>query len=217
MRYTRPLWLCLAVLLILAAGTTRAEEIVYFTNGSAMPVRAHEVQGTMIHVDLGGDAFMAFPLSMVDRVEIAGKEIVLDPSFSGGNMRSSTNSNSGSFPVRGRVPTRHSDSPNKLPLQVAEEDPQVNYDGKMGVAVYQPNWNSNQKGKRLSGATASRRAMGHKDMLGARRVGGRHVIGSLTPPNAGASELRLRGAEPKNLPKPPPSTAQDGADSGSGD
>jgi hypothetical protein len=221
MRHTRPCFLCLAFLLLLAAGTARAEEIIYFTNGTAMPIRAYEVRDSMIHVDLGGDSFMAFPLTMVEKVEAAGKEVVLDPSFSG-NMRSSTAAPGagGNFPVRGSVPSRYSDSKNKLPLQVAEEDPEVDYDGKMGVAVYRPFQGSNQMGKRGLGASGNQRAMGLSDRAGSRRVGGRHVIGSTQPPNASNGRPPLMSLEAKTKsdtpPPPPPTDQEDGADSGSG-
>jgi hypothetical protein len=223
MRHTRPCFLCLAFLLLLAAGTARAEEIIYFTNGTAMPIRAYEVRDSMIHVDLGGDSFMAFPLTMVEKVEAAGKEVVLDPSFSG-NMRSSTAAPGagGNFPVRGSVPSRYSDSKNKLPLQVAEEDPEVDYDGKMGVAVYRPFQGSRQAGKRMVGAAGNQRVTGRSDRLGAQRVGSRHVIGATDPPNANNGRPPLVGLEPKSTTKPPTQPPaddqqQDSGDSGSGD
>jgi hypothetical protein len=210
----------LALFLVLAAGTARAEEIVYFSNGSTMPIRSHEVRGEMIHVDLGGDAFMAFPLSMVEKVVAAGKEVVLDPSFSGGNMISSGPGQGGNHPVRGSVPTAYSKSKNKLPMQVAAEDPEVEYDGNMGVAVYRPFQGSNQMGKRGLGASGNQRAMGLSDRAGSRRVGGRHVIGSTQPPNASNGRPPLMSLEAKTKsdtpPPPPPTDQEDGADSGSG-
>lgn len=224
MRHTRRLLLGLAIFLVLSAGTARAEEIVYFSNGSAMPIRSHEVRGDMIHVDLGGDAFMAFPLSMVDKVVAAGKEVVLDPSFSGGNMVASEPGQGGNFPVRGSVPTAYSKSKNKLPMQVAEEDPEVDYDGKMGVAVYRPYQGSNQMGKRGLGAAGNQRAMGLSERTGSRRVGGRHVIGAAQPPNATKGgrpplvslEPKAGSMSPPAPPSPPPDQ-QDSTDSGSGD
>jgi len=223
MRHTRMILPCLVVLLVLAAGTARAEEIVYFTNGSAMPVRSHEVRGTMIHVDLGSNSFMAFPLSMVEKVEVAGKEVVLDPSFGGSNRVMSTGGPGagGNFPVRGSVPSRYSDSKNKLPMEVAEEDPEVDYDGKMGVAVYRPFQGSRQAGKREIGAVGNKRAMGSSERLGTRRVGGRHVIGGTEPPNLAKGRPPLVSLEPKSRtnasPPPPPPDPADSTDSATDD
>ena len=220
MRHTRMILPCLAVLLILAAGAVQAEEIVYFTNGNAMPIRSHEVRGSMIHVDLGSDAFMAFPLSMVEKVEVAGKEVVLDPSFSSNKVFSTAGpGGGGNFPVRGTEPSRYSDSKNKLPMEIAEEDPSVDYDGKMGVAVYRPYHNSNQAGKRALASAGHRRAGGSSERLGTRRVGNRHVIGGADPPGASRGKPPIVSLEPKSkasTPTPPPDS-QDSADSGTTD
>jgi hypothetical protein len=96
-------------LIILATAPVLAEEVVYFTNGTSMPIRSHEIRGDMLHVDLGSDAFMAFPLYMVDKIEDAGKEVSLTPSFSAGNkiMAGRTPTTEGSYPVTGQAPGRY--------------------------------------------------------------------------------------------------------------
>lgn len=58
-----------------------AEEIIYFTNGTSMPIRSHRIEGDMVHVDLGGNGFMAFPMFMVDRVD-GTDQVKLKPSSS---------------------------------------------------------------------------------------------------------------------------------------
>lgn len=217
MRHTRRILACLAVVVLLAAGASRAEEIITFKNGTAMPIRSHELKGSMIHVDLGADNFMAFPLSMVDKVEVAGKEIVLDPSFSNPSNVISPGAN---HPVRGSIPSRFSDSKNKQPLETAAADPAVEYDGKMGVAVYRPDYNSAAPNKRELGITGNGRARGGSSgMLGTRRVGGRNVIGD-GPARRGSNRPPLVGLEPKvvTAPDPPPAEeSQSSADSASGD
>jgi len=59
----------IAIGLLAAAGSSFAEEVVYFTNGTTMPIRTHHVEGGMVHVDLGGNGFMAFPEYMIEKVE----------------------------------------------------------------------------------------------------------------------------------------------------
>jgi len=74
-----------------------AEEIIFFTNGTSMPIRSHRIEGDMVHVDLGGNGFMAFPMFMIDRVE-GTDQVELKPSSSrpGSNrMVASTRSGGG--------------------------------------------------------------------------------------------------------------------------
>jgi hypothetical protein len=183
---------CSVLALLLLGGAASAEEIVYFTNGTTMPIRSHEIKGEMIHVDLGGESFMAFPMRMVEKVEKAGSKVMLDPSYSGGNRISG-----GSRPVRGTVPSRYSDSENKLPIERAADDPQVQMDGKSGVAVYRPYGDSRQAGKKALGAAGNQRVMGGAGgYTGTRRKGSRHVIGGADGPKArGGAKPPVTGLE----------------------
>ena len=70
----------LALISIVAVGNVLAEEIVTFTNGATMPIRSHEFDGDMIKVDLGDDQFMAFPRSVVEKIEVARGDVQLTPS-----------------------------------------------------------------------------------------------------------------------------------------
>jgi hypothetical protein len=65
---------------LLAALPAAAEEIIYFTNGSSLPVRGHVIEGEMIKVDLGDDGVMAFPRFVVDKIVEAPRGVVLKPS-----------------------------------------------------------------------------------------------------------------------------------------
>jgi hypothetical protein len=103
-------WIPVVLALLTLALPVWAEEILFLKSGSAMPVVSHKVDGNMIHVDLGDNAFMAFPLSMVDRVERAGKNVVLQRSNTGGtNVMTPRPDPTGSFPVRGSAQSRRSD------------------------------------------------------------------------------------------------------------
>jgi hypothetical protein len=70
------------VLAGIAAGSTlRADQVVYFTNGTSMEVRSHNLDGTMIRVDLGGGAVVGFPRNMVERIEDRGRSVYTNPAF----------------------------------------------------------------------------------------------------------------------------------------
>ena len=79
--------LLLAVLGLLPS-VVLADEIVHFTNGAEMTVRSHAVEqdNTMVRLDLGGNSFIAFPMSMVDKIVSAGQDVFLNPSFHPSNQ-----------------------------------------------------------------------------------------------------------------------------------
>lgn len=57
------------VLGALAAPAARADEMVYFTNGTYMRVQSHEIQGETVRLRIDGSAMLAFPARMVERIE----------------------------------------------------------------------------------------------------------------------------------------------------
>jgi hypothetical protein len=67
------------LLMVVVAGSASAEEVIHFTNGTVMPIRSHKIEGDLIKVDLGDDGFMAFPKSVVEKIEEA-PDVVLMPS-----------------------------------------------------------------------------------------------------------------------------------------
>ena len=66
-------------LFVLTTGVALADEVIHFENGTFLPIRSHTVKDNMVHVVLGSNASMAFPNSMVDRIERGGR-LVYDPS-----------------------------------------------------------------------------------------------------------------------------------------
>jgi hypothetical protein len=70
---------------VLAAGAALADEIIHFENGTHLPIRSHTVKDGMVHVVMGTNAKMAFPTSMVDRIERGGR-LVYDPSMATTNQ-----------------------------------------------------------------------------------------------------------------------------------
>lgn len=69
------------VLVVLSSGAALADEIVHFTNGTSMPIRSHKIEKDMIHVTLGADAAIAFPMSMVERIEDSGRNVFANPAY----------------------------------------------------------------------------------------------------------------------------------------
>ena len=59
----------------LAALPSRADEILFFANGTTMAIKSHMIKDGTITVDLGAKAQMAFPASSVDRIEQAGRAV----------------------------------------------------------------------------------------------------------------------------------------------
>ncbi len=74
-----------AVLVAAAVGSLSsvafADEVVKFTNGAEMPVVSHTVEKGMVKLDLGNNSFIAFPMSMVDKIINAGHDVFLNPTF----------------------------------------------------------------------------------------------------------------------------------------
>ena len=201
----RPSRLFLAVIAIgfaVVSAPAWAEEILHFTNGTTMPIRGHEIKGQMIHIDLGGDSSMAFPLSMVEKVEEAGADVVLDGSPAG-NRR-----------VTGVVPSRHSDSSNKLPRDDGVGDPNVETDDN-GVAVYRPYAGGASNKARLGVAGNQQVLQGRGRYAGTQRKGSRHVIGGAPQPG-GKKEVNPVGLAQKSGDAPPPKKTSDGESDSSG-
>ncbi len=65
-----------------------ADEVVHFTNGAEMTVRAHALENdkAMVRLDLGGNSFIAFPMSMVETIVSAGRNVFVNPGFHPSNQ-----------------------------------------------------------------------------------------------------------------------------------
>ena len=85
---------CFGRVLLVAAAvgslplTVFADEVVHFTNGAEMTVRSHTVEKAkdMVKLDLGGNSFIAFPMSMVDKIVSSGQDVFLNPVFHPANQ-----------------------------------------------------------------------------------------------------------------------------------
>jgi hypothetical protein len=72
----------------LIAQPVLADEIVHFTNGAEMPVHSHTIdkEKSMVRLDLGGNSFISFPMTMVDKIVSAGQDVFLNPGFHPSNQ-----------------------------------------------------------------------------------------------------------------------------------
>jgi len=211
-------WIPVVIGLLTLALPAAAEEILFLKSGSAMPVVSHKVDGDMIHVDLGDNAFMAFPLSMVDRVERAGKNVVLQRSNTGGtNVIRPKPDPTGSFPVRGSAQSRKSDErrfeEEKAPDASVEKD-------ASGVMVYRPWGNSSHPGKSRVGLAWNQRILDNSGagLKGATPIGTRQVIGGASPRGnggGGKAAKKLTGIEFRPSPRPPSGSETRGGERGS--
>ena len=63
-----------------------AEDVVHFSNGAEMTVRSHTIEKDMVKLDLGGNSFITFPVSMVEKIVSAGKNVFLNPVYHPSNQ-----------------------------------------------------------------------------------------------------------------------------------
>ncbi|ANM28525.1 hypothetical protein ABI59_01125 [Acidobacteria bacterium Mor1] len=179
------------VLGLLVSPAAFAEEIIYFTNGTTMAIKDHTVdeEKDVIQVDLGSNGFIAFPRSRVERIERAGSNVYLSPSYqteapvvrraAGGSNFSLGSSGGGAAPVSGGASSSRRGA--------SQADRQRQWDSMLGQsglsrvgsdlrgnAVQYKEGNNPNRSIRRMGATAG--AVGRSDMLGAARRGQGNVV-----------------------------------------
>lgn len=188
--------LILSALLAVAATQVSAEEVVYFNNGTSMPIRSHTIENGMVHVDLGDNGFMAFPEYMVERID--GSTVKLKPS-----TRGPFESDGGMMAVvgSGNVGARRDKAPERV-NNVPEKNENVVVDEKTGMAMYKPFRNHVAPNRRGLGATGHAAVTGgppartrDQGLIGTRRVGDRFVIGDLDPRQRNRQTQQLIGIE----------------------
>jgi hypothetical protein len=134
-KYLLPSLLVLAV----ASVPALAEEIVYFTNGSSMPVQSHSIEDGTIRLDLGNQAYVAFPVAQIDRIETAEGEVRDSGSSPANQMVRGVST--GSVPARHRRQWQGSNAGNQTSRGQGVET-------HNGIAVYRPFANSPAPNKR---------------------------------------------------------------------
>ena len=103
-----------------------AEEIVHFTNGAEMTVRSHVLENdkSMVKLDLGGNSFISFPMSMVDKIVSAGRDVFLNPGFHPSNQA-----------IAGGSGARHSDTTVRGAGDAVGYNPRPDDKGHAGVML----------------------------------------------------------------------------------
>ena len=218
------------VVLVVLVGSASAEEVVHFKSGSTLPIVSHKIEGDMIQVDLGDNAVMAFPMSVVERVVEAPRGLMFGRSSAGPtNVMSASPNGAGAVQEQEALPLQ-ADGTSMNEQDKREYDPAI--DVVNGVAVYRPVAGSGNPAKADTAVTGHSRVRENHGtpgaLHGARQVGTKQVIGTPRRRSAGGSSggapvitgiqprEGLGGAQP-NPPAPAPGsdTAQDGEAGGS--
>jgi len=106
--------LAMVIVAVGALGSTvRADEIVHFTNGAEMTIRAHVVEGEMLKLDLGGNNSISFPITMVGKIVSSGQDVFVNrvyypsnqalPAAAGAQVASNARASVGGGPPVGLV------------------------------------------------------------------------------------------------------------------
>lgn len=227
-----------------AVAPVSAEEILYLMNGTTMPIKSHRVIDGMIHCDLGSDGKIAFPERNVERIENAGHNVYLGPSFANvlgeGVQAGSARDENTAYPAFGTTSgnTRRS-SINRRELlgkdgDIDEPDTGARLDDA-GLAVVMPQHrhpNRVIRGMQSTGRldmNRTRRASSrnttsriHVPGTETTALGNKEVIGPVRPPRGSRSNpvqitgLTLKdGTPPDTTPPPPPENSDGGTDGGS--
>jgi len=177
----------LGLLAIAFAVPCAAEEIINFTSGQSLPVISHTIEDGMVLVDLGDNAWVAFPEETIESIEIAGKNVMLRPSYGAfGNQRVPTTQ--GSYPITGEAQARPKTKP-IIPERNHRPTP-IEIDERTGMAVYRPMGNHPAANKRRATVTGNMKILsdnpttrgdGQSTYGGTTPLGTRHVIGGIDP------------------------------------
>lgn len=174
MRVPRPVVFLFA--LVVLAPAALADEIIHFTNGTALPVLSYTIEDGMIKVNLGDAAVMAFPEYLVERIEGTDKDLAgmgynsnLRQGGSAGKKRNGANQ---AIPDLNAI----------RDFQVKQLPQDVKVDGRTGLATHRPfsgSAASNRRKMQNSGnmrAMSARMAPGRGGYAGTRRMGAKSVI-----------------------------------------
>jgi len=222
--------LALAVLVLLV-GSASAEEVIHFKSGGTLPVVSHKIEGDMIQVDLGDNAVMAFPMSVVERVVEAPRGLMFGRSSTGASnvMSASPNGPTTVAEQQAALPALQADGTIEGQNDKREYDPAI--DVVNGVAVYRPVAGAGNPAKADTMVTGHARVRENRGtpgaLNGAHQVGTHQVIGpprrtrggspGSAPTITGIQPREGLGGAPQNPPAPAPGseTSQDGEAGGS--
>jgi hypothetical protein len=218
------------VLGVLFSSVAMADEIVFFTNGTSLPITDHRVEKEMISVGLGGNSRMGFPLYMVDRIESSGRSVYTNPVYQPANQAVAGTAQaggtpSGVYPVSGEgsVPSRRNKALTSGPGGMSQgefrtlgDSPMGGAEGAAGGPLGNRRVNSAMRGIKTLGNQASlpQRQFGNAEAgVGADQ---HTVIPGNSAPGSPAWKRDLVRFQPRmnqggDPPEPPPSSQEDPA------
>lgn len=212
MRVQRSIPILIALLAL--AMPAAAEQIINFTNGTSMPIRSHEIRGDMVHIDLGGDAFMAFPYDKVESIVEAGKNVLLPKSTPANQMQGD--------PARASTTLKAAPTIERANLGTDNSIVERN-----GVTYHTPFADSRNPVKRslgIAGNARAREAMRQRSQV---QIGNQPTTQGRTSRTVipgyrqkqlprGGEELTTIEFQPKNRPQPATTGSEAGAEGGAG-
>jgi hypothetical protein len=139
-----------------------AEQILYLSNGTKMPIRDHVVRDEMIHVDLGDGASIAFPLSQVEKVVAGGRDITF---FREGDPQANRQVGprpDGPYPVGGRSSKSTMEKWAAATGSGDDEHPKVERDPATGMSVYRPFKDSPSRSRQQLALTGNQAVLSSK-------------------------------------------------------
>jgi hypothetical protein len=161
----RPLRFWVLVLGGLFATVAMADEIVFFTNGTSLPITDHRVEKDMVSVGLGANSRMGFPLYMVDRIESSGRSVYTNPVYRPANQAVGGTEHAGgtasmSYPVSGEgsVPSYRNKPRTNGPGGMPQEEFRTLGETPMGA-------DGTAGGGRVNSAKSSMKALGNRASL----------------------------------------------------
>jgi len=182
----------------LVAVPALAEEIIYFTNGSSLAIRGHKVTEGMIHVDMGEDAFIGFPMSMVERIEEAGKDVYVPPSSKLGLKKNQMIEGATTSDAPRRVTGSYMRDPDAnrdfRDKKGGADRVEVDANGMAFVRAYPNHRSPNRAQMQVTG----RVGMGQvnmdpsKGLVGTRRLGTSQLLGEITPDQSKGGVILVR-------------------------
>jgi hypothetical protein len=215
---------------LILSGTAWADHVIYFKSGTSLPVRAYRVEAGLVHVDLGGNGFMAFPEALIEKIENPHRSLNLKPSTvqpdSYAPMRATSGRRGGGGGVGGggapagyQPPTSKNPGVLRPDVDVASKAGQPGIAGAYRAAQY-------NTGGFDPAAAAGNNSAGNGSLRGAQRVGDKYVLPGrgrtperrvninlrdgtrvlppgFKPPNTGADPPKVTNDPPKPSGDPP--------------
>lgn len=191
MRIPRAAVLLIATLLV--GSTALADEIIHFTSGSSLPVKSYTIENGMITVVLSDAATIAFPETLVERIESTTKRLA------GVGYEANLRQAGGPKGTYSPGINQAVDFSDVEQVTIMDLPDDVKVDGKTGMALHRPFAHSPASNKRKLTNAGSSKTMsvrlppGQGGYKGTRRMGGKHVMsrGSSGRPDGAGGKTKV--------------------------